>query len=98
MRDDYERRHATLYQCHGGSAGQAELGNASTGFEAIDKELVFLQLRKILELLAFASLTANREKYAAAHKKFATFWRAKDMLQDLEKVNPDFYPRPVQPP
>jgi len=72
--------------------------NASTGLQMIDQELVFLQLRKILELLAFASLTANREKYAAAHKKFATFWRAKDMLQDLEKINPDFYPLPIKPP
>ena len=72
--------------------------NASTGHQVIDQELVFLQLRMILELLAFASLTANREKYAAEHKKFATFWRAKDMLQDLEKINPDFYPMPIQRP
>jgi hypothetical protein len=66
--------------------------NASTGFKVFDQELVFLQLRKILELVAFASLTANREKYSAAHKKVATFWRAKDMLQDLEKINPRFLP------
>jgi hypothetical protein len=72
--------------------------NATTGIEYIDKELVFLQLRKILELIAFASLTANREKYATVHNKFATFWRAKDMLQDLEKINPEFYPLPVDPP
>ena len=72
--------------------------NASTGFQFIDQELVFLQLRKILELVAFASLTANREKYAAARKRFATFWRAKDMLRDLEKINPDFYPLPIKPP
>jgi hypothetical protein len=70
---------------------------ASTGIEIIDKELVFLQLRMILELIAFASLTANREKFAAAHEKFASFWRAKNMLQDLEKINPDFYPVPIKP-
>jgi hypothetical protein len=72
--------------------------NATTGSQVIDQELVFLQLRKILELIAFSSLTANREKYAAAHKKFATFWRAKDLLSGLEKINPDFYPMPVQRP
>lgn len=72
--------------------------NGTTGHQAIDQELVFLQLRKILELIAFASLTANREKYAAAHKKFATFWKAKAMLEDLEKLNPEFYPMPVQKP
>jgi hypothetical protein len=73
-------------------------GNRIAGPQIIEQELVFLQLRKILELIAFASLTANREKYAAAHSKFATFWRAKEMLKDLEKINPDFYPRPVQTP
>lgn len=73
-------------------------GNGTTGCQIFDQELVFLQLRKILELVAFASLTANREKYEAIHKKFASFWRAKDMLQDLAKINPEFYPLPVQPP
>jgi hypothetical protein len=63
-----------------------------------DKELVFLQLRKILELIAFASLTANREKYAAAHSKFSQHWKAKQMLEELAKVNPDFYPLPIQRP
>jgi hypothetical protein len=46
--------------------------NGSTGFQAIDQELVFLQLRKILELIAFASLTANKAKYNAAYKKLTT--------------------------
>lgn len=46
------------------SVGQHRL---MTGFEACDQELVFLQFRKVLELVAFASLTANKEKYALAH-------------------------------
>lgn len=46
----------------------------------------------------FGSLTANRETYAAAHKKFAGFWRAKDLLSSLEKINPDYYPMPIQKP
>jgi hypothetical protein len=58
-------------------------------------ELIFLQFRKLLELLAFASLTVNKELYAKAHANFETHWRAKRMLEDLKKVNPDFYPWPL---
>ena len=70
----------------------------STGFAACDRDVVFLQLRKVLELVVFASLTANKEKYALAHAGFAGHWRAKRMLEELEKINPDFYPTPVAPP
>ena len=70
----------------------------TTGREVFDVELVFLQLRKILELVAFASLSANKEKYSAAHEKFAAHWKAKLMLQELEKINPDFYPMPIGQP
>jgi hypothetical protein len=70
----------------------------TTGREFADVELVFVQLRKILELIAFASLTANKEKYSAAHARFATHWNAKRMLADLEKVNSDFYPMPLGKP
>jgi len=70
----------------------------STGHEVFDVELVFVQLRKILELIAFASLTANKEKYSHAHAKFMTHWKAKLMLQELEKINPDFYPVPIGKP
>src|SRR5438477_12450715 len=70
----------------------------TTGREFSDVEFVFLQLRKILELIAFASLTANKEKYSAVHAKFAEHWNAKWMLADLEKINPDFYPAPSTPP
>jgi len=70
----------------------------TTGLQPFDVELVFLQLRKILELIAFASLTANKEKYSAAHEKFATHWKAKLMLQELAKINPDFYPMPIRQP
>ena len=70
----------------------------ATGREEFDVELVFVQLRKVLELIAFASLTANKDKYSAAHTQFATHWKAKRMLQELEKINQDFYPMPIGPP
>src|ERR1700694_4124041 len=70
----------------------------TTGREVFDIELVFLQLRKVLELIAFASLTANKAKYSAAHAKFAEHWKAKLMLKELEKINLDFYPVPIEQP
>jgi hypothetical protein len=82
------RDRVNLVQCVGN-------GQTTTGRQVFDVELVFLQLRKILELIAYASLTANQEKYAAAHAQFSKHWKAKLMLQELEKINPDFYPMPV---
>jgi hypothetical protein len=66
----------------------------TTGHELFDGELVFLQFRKILEQLAFASLAANKEAYAAARAKFAGDWRAKKILDYVESLNPEFYPQP----
>jgi hypothetical protein len=70
----------------------------TTGLQPCDVEFVFLQLRKVLELVAFASLTANKEKYSLAHAGFTEHWKAKRMLQELQKINPEFYPVPVSPP
>ena len=61
-------------------------------------ELIFIQFRKVLEGIAFASLSANKEKYSEVHANFAKHWRAKDMLAVLDAENPDFYPVPMTPP
>jgi hypothetical protein len=58
-------------------------------------ESVGLQLRKILELVAFGSLVANKDAYSATYEEFAKHWNARLLLRDLARVNPDFYPKPV---
>lgn len=58
-------------------------------------ESVGLQLRKVMELIAFGSLVANKDIYSATYEKFATHWNARLLLRDLERVNQDFYPKPV---
>jgi hypothetical protein len=58
-------------------------------------ESVGLQLRKVLELTAFGSLVANKDVYAEAYEEFASHWNARLLLRDLERVNCDFYPRPI---
>lgn len=54
-----------------------------------------LQIRKILELIAFGSLVANIEIYSKEYKKFATHWNAKFILKDMARINPEFYPHPI---
>ncbi len=61
-------------------------------------ELIFLQLRKSLELIAFASLAANKDAYAAVFPTFAEDWKAKRILEKIEKINPYFYPMALNAP
>lgn len=68
----------------------------TVGREDFDGEFVCIQLRKTLELIAFASLTANKERYAEVHADFESHWNAKRLLINLEKIHPHFYPRPIQ--
>lgn len=73
------------------------LGDNDDG-KLLRTELNFVQFRKILELIAFSSLTAHKEDYARAHKNFGQHWRAVDMLKVIEGINPHFYPRPLEGP
>lgn len=68
------------------------------GSEAFDAELVYLQLRKVLEEIAFSSLAANKAEYSTLHTNFAKHWKAEKILQVLESVNADFYPQPLDAP
>jgi len=61
-------------------------------------ELIFVQFRKVLEEIAFAALSANRQKYSEVHANFSKHWRAKDMLAVLDNVNPGFFPIALAPP
>lgn len=58
-------------------------------------ESIYLQFRKILELITMASLSASPE-YMARYDRFRRHYNGKRILGDLEKVNPDFYPRPTR--
>ena len=68
----------------------------SLGSDLHDYEVISLNLRKILELIAFASLVANKEKYANAHKSFEREWRAKQILDKLSELHPKFYPHAIK--
>jgi hypothetical protein len=48
----------------------------TSGHDFLDAEIVFLQFRKMLEHIAFASLVANKDVYSKVRGSFATDWRA----------------------
>jgi hypothetical protein len=66
----------------------------TTGYRMTDIEMIYLQLRKVLELIALGSLIANVDEYSRQQKKFAQHWYAARILDDLHAVNPNFYPVP----
>lgn len=59
-------------------------------------ESICLQIRKILELIALASLVANKSEYEKHRKNFQRDWNAKRILETLDKANPKFYPSPSE--
>jgi len=88
LMEDAKARIALLQRITSGS-----LRHGTANFEY---ECASLQLRKVLEAIAFGSLCANKPVYAKVHANFEKHHRAKDLLRALEKVNPHFYPTPMR--
>ena len=55
-----------------------------------------LQLRKIIEQIMLASLVANSTAYKDFYGRLGGDWNAKLIASDLERVNPDFFPKAVK--
>lgn len=70
-------------------------GKGHALYEPPTLESVCLQLRKILELIVFGSLVANKDAYSSAYAKISKTWNAGDLLGELGHINPNFYPVPV---
>ena len=67
----------------------------TTSFQATNIEFMCLQIRKILELISLGSLVANKQEFEKEQIKYQKFWHAEKILKDIERLNPDFYPRPI---
>lgn len=72
----------------------------------MDNEFVFLQLRRIIELITFSAIISDERRYqrsreldAVANFKdkgdYRTDWNAADILVRLSKINLYFLPRPL---
>lgn len=71
-------------------------GTSPTPYPMTNIESIYLQIRKILELLALGSLVANKTLYSKHNEMFAKHYDARKILRSLEKINTDFYPRPIK--
>ncbi len=54
-----------------------------------------LQLRKLLELIAFSSLVSYQEAYSSLRNDIVKDWHAARILHKIESINPEFYPVPI---
>jgi hypothetical protein len=71
-------------------------GKSKTLYKQTTAESICLQVRKILELIALASLVANKEEYAKVRLNFAKNYHAKWIFNTIETINPKFYPCPTK--
>lgn len=60
-------------------------------------ETIALQIRRVIESIALASLVANEPLYKEEAEKFKKFWMTEKIFEYIEKRNPHFYPKPVTP-
>src|SRR5450830_1927840 len=79
-----------------------------SGDLAVDHELGFLQLRKIVELVTFSCIVADEQRYQRSREldamgskrdkgDYALDWNAGDILSKLVKISPHALPRPLGP-
>ncbi|MCY3627053.1 MAG: hypothetical protein OXG88_05380 [Gammaproteobacteria bacterium] len=71
-------------------------GQIHTKFVMTTAESLALQFRNVLELIVLASLVANKEEYAKRRENFHKEWRVKDIIKQLEEINPKYYPKPYR--
>ena len=68
----------------------------TTGYLYSDIEICVLELRKIIELIAMGSMVSNIDKYSEIHDRYQSNWNARLIFQDVERINPLFYPEPIE--
>lgn len=70
-------------------------GNTNAIYEEASVEVATLQLRKILELLAFGFVLATGEKAIPAYASFVKYKNVKEFFTLLRNLNEDYYPKPI---
>jgi len=68
-----------------------------TIFTKMDVEACCLQIRKILELLAMGSLVVNERLFRETSRNINSMHKAKYILNEIQELNPRFFPRPISP-
>lgn len=74
----------------------APTGSSITGFVQTDVDLVYLQIRKTLELIMFGSTVMHKSIGLNLKKGIEKEWNASKLFTVIEKKNPYFFPIPVK--
>src|SRR5690606_15406693 len=70
-------------------------GERNAIYDVPTMEVMALQFRMIFELIALSSLSAHARIFEDYQIKFQKKWRVTEIIGDLERLNPNFYPRPI---
>jgi hypothetical protein len=97
MEPDIEAYNAVMEEIKRRTAVVSALLNntATVLYKATQVESMVLQVRMITELIALASLAANKSIFEENQRKFQKHWDPVKILKDVESLNPNFYPRPI---
>ncbi|EAQ97961.1 hypothetical protein [Congregibacter litoralis] len=77
-------------------ANSFNTGERNAIYDVPTMEVMILQFRMIFELIALSSLSAHAKIFEDYQVKFQKKWRVTDIFGDLEKLNKNFYPRPIR--
>lgn len=69
---------------------------ANVVYKATQIESMVLQVRMITELIALATLAANKGLFEETKKKFDKHWHPDKIIKDIIKLNSNFYPVPIK--
>lgn len=67
----------------------------TTSYKMTNIEFCLLQIRKILEMIVLSSLVANRDAYEAIFPNAGKMWNLKNIIKDVSRIHPHFYPKPI---
>lgn len=78
------------------SVQEVLMGVRSTSYPATNIEFCSLQIRKILELIVLSSLVSDLDLYEREFKNLDKMWNPRLIIRDIERINPNFYPEPIE--
>jgi hypothetical protein len=70
-------------------------GNIKTGSIKYNMELICVHIRKILEAICLGSVVMNKNEFERLQRDYISYKPNKTFFEQLEKMNPDFYPKPI---
>lgn len=70
-------------------------GKCDVRYPQVALEVIFLQLRKIIEIIVMSPMLINEKEYREASKNPEFDWRLKSIMANLSEANPSYYPQPV---